>query len=585
MNVFQVINPNRIPESVKAEGELAILRERILQYILLGASIAGFIVVGATLFRDISQGNWGRAFIYGLIYLGALSITYFRDLAYQLKSYIILSLIFLIALVDLLEFGMSGEGRITLASLVVLAAGLLNTDRGIRKYLGWIILAGAIVFLTLFGLLMSNGVIAIPPVENMATSGKLGDWINGNLVFLLMTTLSVSLVMVLTGGLNQALETQKNLTRALEEERNSLEKRVDERTQQLERRAAEMEAASTLARDISSMSSLEELLTTAVELVQKEFGFYHAGLFLLDDHREYAVLKSATGEAGRIMLENNHKLKVGEIGIVGFVVSKGEPRIALNVGEDTFHFKNPILPLTQSEMALPLIAGNKIIGALDVQSTKQNAFTQQDVIILQTIADQLGVAIEKAELVNQLQNSLNELESNYQQFTQKSWKSRLAAPKQRYGYHCKGSIVEQRALESETAMEALQTGSRIMTQKSSELTGSKITEVAIPVKLRNATLGVMHVQFDREKVSKNLIHLLETSAERLAIALDNARLLEEIQLQAERDRMVTDIAGRIRSSSDIDEILRTAAGELGKTLGVSEVIVQLNNPENQGAKS
>ena len=377
---------------------------------------------------------------------------------------------------------------------------------------------------------------------------------------------------------------KKNLTHALAKERNSLEKRVDERTQQLERRAAEMEAASALARNISSMANLEELLSSGVELIRKEFGFYHAGLFLLDDHQEYAVLKSATGEAGRIMLENNHKLKVGEVGIVGYVVSKGEPRIALNVGADRFHFKNPILPLTQSEMALPMISGGRIIGALDVQSTRENAFTQQDVTILQTIADQLAVAIEKGELLSQLQNSLQEFERDAQQFTQKSWRSRLSAPKTRFGYRYKDSIVERHPLESQEAMKALQSGEQILTLKSIEETGQTITEVAIPVKLRNTTLGVMNVQFNRDKVSQNLIHLLETSAERLAVALDNARLLEEIQLQAERDRMVTDITGKIRSSSDIDEILRTAAGELGKNLGISEVVVQLHNPNNQNMK-
>jgi len=198
---------------------------------------------------------------------------------------------------------------------------------------------------------------------------------------------------------------------------------------------------------------------------------------------------------------------------------------------------------------------------------------------LQTIADQLAVAIEKAELVARLQKSLQELERNYQQFTQKSWKTRLAAPKRRYGYRYKDNIVEQRPLESEEAMEALQSGTPVVAQKIIEPTGQVITEIAIPIRLRNTTLGVVNVQFEREKISQDLIHLLETTAERLAVALDNARLLEEIQFQAERSRMITEITGRVRSSSNIDEILRTAAEELGQTIGISEVIVQLSNPK------
>ena len=584
MNFLWRLNPNRIPDNLSSDDELTILQERILQYILLAASIAGSVVVSTTLFRDIPQGNWERVVIYSLVYLTTLALTFFRGISYQLRTLIVLGLIFAISLTDLLEFGMSGEGRITLISLVVIAAGLLNNAQGWRKYIGWMFLAGTVIFLTLFGTLMSNGVIPVPPIENMATSGQIGDWINGNLVFLLMATLAVSLVVVLTNGLNKALSSQKDLTRELKAEQGSLEQRVEERTQQLERRAVEIEAASTLAQNISSMANVDELLVTAVKLIQQEFGFYHAGIFLLDERQEYAVLKSATGDAGRRMLENNHKLKIGEVGIVGYVISRGEPRIALNVGEDAFHFKNPNLPLTQSEMALPLIASNKIIGALDVQSTKQNAFTQQDVMVLQIIADQLAVALEKAELVHQLRESLEELEKSYQQFTEKSWKKHLSTPKHRYGYRYKDSTVEQYPLENEEALEALQSGESVLTLKPIASTGQKIAGVAIPIKLRNTTLGVLNVQFDREKISEDLIRLLETSAERLGVALDNARLLEEVQLQAERDRMVTDITGKIRSSSDIDEILRTAAGELGKTLGISEVVVQLNASKNQGVK-
>ena len=182
-----------------------------------------------------------------------------------------------------------------------------------------------------------------------------------------------------------------------------LEQDVAERTRDLERRSVQVQAAATVARDATSAQELDDLLNNAVNLVRKRFGFYHAGLFLLDEEREYAILKAATGEAGRQMLERQHKLKVGEVGVVGYATGTGQPRIALDVDADAMHFKNPLLPKTRSEMALPLKVNDQVIGALDVQSTQGAAFDDEDAAVLQTMADQLAVAIERLKQTADLQ--------------------------------------------------------------------------------------------------------------------------------------------------------------------------------------
>ena len=193
-----------------------------------------------------------------------------------------------------------------------------------------------------------------------------------------------------------ALENAR-LYQELQRRAEELEERVTERTRDLERRTVQLRVAATVARDATTAESLEELLERAVYLVRDRFGFYHAGIFLLDGRGEYAVLRAATGEPGRKMLEKGHKLKVGKVGIVGYVAGTGKPRIALDVGTDAVHFKNPLLPYTRSEMALPLKVGDRIIGVLDVQSTEEAAFDEEDVAVLQTMADQLAVAIERLE--------------------------------------------------------------------------------------------------------------------------------------------------------------------------------------------
>ena len=172
----------------------------------------------------------------------------------------------------------------------------------------------------------------------------------------------------------------------------SMEERVAERTREI-RTAAEVARESTAIRDV------DRLLDETVRLISERFGFFHAGIFLIDPAGEDAVLRAASSEGGKRMLARGHKLGVGKIGIVGYVTGTGNPRIALDVGTDAVHFANPDLPETRSEMALPLRIGERIVGALDVQSSEPNAFDEHDILALQTMADQVAVAIENASLI------------------------------------------------------------------------------------------------------------------------------------------------------------------------------------------
>ncbi len=177
----------------------------------------------------------------------------------------------------------------------------------------------------------------------------------------------------------------------------------------LERRAVQIQVAAEVARDATTVRQMDVLLNRAVDLIRERFGFYHAAIFLIDEENEYAVLRAATGEAGKKMLEAGHRLKIGEKGIVTYVASSGKPRIALDVGQDAVHLKNPLLPDTRSEMSVPLKTDEGMIGVLDVQSQQEAAFDEQDISILQTLADQLATAIETARLFDAARRQLMEL--------------------------------------------------------------------------------------------------------------------------------------------------------------------------------
>ncbi len=572
MSFFQNIDPQKIPGSISPDDSLSIFRERILQYILIGMSALGTLAFLATLGPSIQRHLWGLVVLYSLVYLGILAITSLRWIAYLIRAGSLLFILYVLGLSGLLESGLSGDGRIFLIVFAVMSAIFLGVRMGI--------FAGVLSMLTLgtVGMLMSRAIVPLPPVEIMANSGNGTDWMTGTVIFITLTAITTTSIFVLTRGLERTVETERALTTDLRNERNLLEAQVTERTEALERRAMEWEAASRLARDITTANELDELLNRSAEIIRSQFGFYHVGVFLMDEKNEYAVLKAATGNAGRVMVERGHRLMSGEIGVVGIVVSRGEAHITDDVEKDTFHFKNPLLPNTRAEMAIPLKIGETIIGALDVQSTIPGSFGQADIDILQVIADQLAVAIEKASLMEQLRQNLQEVKTSAENQIQKTWQDHLNETRQEQSYRFRRDGQAHDGSESIEARQAFESGEVVVGGSKTPPGGGRCeTPVAIPIRLRRQVIGVLDVHFQEDALTQDRIKLLETTANRMALALENARLMETIQMRAEQEHMVSEISARVRSSADIDSILRTAALELGHSLGISEVTVQLRS--------
>ncbi len=203
-------------------------------------------------------------------------------------------------------------------------------------------------------------------------------------------------------------EKVRELTRAMaeNEELNRQNLQLLERAQ---RRARLLKTAAHVGQTVTSILDLDELLSATVEIICREFGFYYAGVFLIDETGKWAVLRSGYGEAGKKMVEMGHKLALDKKSMIATSIRTRKPRIAFDVGEDPVHFKNPYLPLTRSEMALPLIVGDEVIGAVTVQSVEEAAFDDDDIIALQALTDQLAVAINNARLLRDLEAAHQEL--------------------------------------------------------------------------------------------------------------------------------------------------------------------------------
>jgi GAF domain-containing protein/HAMP domain-containing protein len=360
-----------------------------------------------------------------------------------------------------------------------------------------------------------------------------------------------------------------------------LEQRVAERTQALERRAVQLQAAGEVGSTVARLRNLDELLKQVSRLISQRFGFYHIGIFLLDEHREYAILRASNSDGGQRMLARQHRLKVGEVGIVGNVASSAQARIALNVGDAAEYFSNPDLPLTQSEMALPLVAGGKTLGVLDIQSTESEAFTEEDVTTLKVLADQIAVAIENARLFSESQTALETAKRAYGEISLQGWRSLLQGRQKDLGYiSLSGDEVVPVSGEVDADFhQAIEDGLPILTNQSKTL--------HIPITIRGKIIGAIRMDKKRQddKWSSADVNMAVSLSEQLGNALESARLYADISQRAERESIISEIASKIGASIHIDTILRTSVEELGKALEDSEVIIQMSGNGQKGGNN
>jgi GAF domain-containing protein len=504
----------------------------------------------------------------------------------MLTSYLFISLMVIVfSYVDYQNHG-TPRPLLILAVLVIIMSGLLLGSRApIIAAIIQLGLHAAIVAAGERGLITTT-MTELTPLQNMLVTG--GAYL-ANALFLQMAISRIQVALARTRESQQKLETS-NIQ--LQDLTQNLEKRVEERTLELTqrslelsqrsaeltrqsaelenlnahnaRRATQFQAVAAVSHAVASVSDLEELLPQITRAISDQFGFYHTGIFLTDEAQEFAVLSAANSEGGQRMLKRGHRLKIGQVGIVGNVVGSGKPRIALDTGKDAVFFENPDLPETRSEMALPLHSGQEVIGALDVQSTEAAAFNDEDVEVLTTLADQVSIAIQNARQFQAAQKSLSEAETIYRQFIRKEW-SQDRGTQQIAGYHYSliGTAPIHDYGEQAEAVEKIRV----------EKTGNAST-IAIPITLRGEIIGVLDVKAPEERTwNQDEIDIAQAVADRVAVSAENARLFEETTSRAERERTVSEITSKIRSTNDPNQMIQIALNELKQALQVKDVQV------------
>ncbi|MBW8011712.1 MAG: GAF domain-containing protein [Chloroflexi bacterium] len=527
---------------------MQVWRERILSIFLGIMLIFGTLAYLVNIIDIIQLKQWGLMFFYTAAFLWVVALNLVKRAPYNFRAVSMLVIGYLLGPITLLQYGLSGDGRVWMLFFAVFASVLLGLRAGI-----FATILGSITYI-LIGFLMTRGIVAMPAQDLLANTTDPTAWLATGIVLLWLTLSIIFSLTVIVHGLENSLSTledslfsEKKLTEELEEEHARLERRSTD----LERRVLQIRTAADISRLISAVLDPQAVLQQVVDLVKERFDLYYVGVFLLDDNKQFAVLSAGTDEAGRQMLENEHKLLVGGSSMVGWAIANQQARIALDVGQDAIRFKNPYTPLTRSELALPLVAGEEAIGAITIQSSEQQAFDEDDITVLQSIADSLTTSIRNAELYQQIENNLEDISTLNRQYFSKAWSDVV-----RSGITLSYTTEADNYSEDEKLPDPLK----------------------VPLTLRGEQIiGNITLESERGEWTAEELDFIEAVSTQAALALENARLLEETQLRATHERLLSDISGSLRETLDMDSVLQTAVREIGLKMGINEVEVRMGS--------
>jgi GAF domain-containing protein len=499
-------------------------RERFLKVVLQGACILGFIAILLYLFSpSIIPYKILAIMTYGILVL----VTLFNKVPYRLRAGIFLFLLYFAGFSSLIDHGIA-DASILFLGFIVMASLLFSLRAGIYST----------IILTLLTIVLFGW-----------SKSTFEDAARLTAILLVVSTIIAIGLHTFQEEFAKTQGTARQTLDTLREERFTLEQRVEDRTAGLARKTDQLRATSYIARKTAEVQDLATLLNRVAKLVTDQFGFYHTGIFLINETEDHVMLQAASSEGGERMIARGHSLSIGTQGIVGYVAAQKKPRIALDVGEDAVFFNNPDLPMTRSEVALPLLVRNKVLGVLDIQSDKPQAFRTEDIDVLQTLSDQIAVAIENARLLDETQAAILQLEALTGIRTREAWTQKLHENNRVFTYTPLGMRAEKLPHTNENVITA-------------------------PIILRGQKIGNISIARKGDaKWNKLEEGLLDEVAGQVGLAVDNIRLLEEATQRAKQEQTVGRLATRFGQSLDIDTLLRTAARELGQLPEVEEATV------------
>jgi len=553
-------------------GEITEIRKQILKWVFLIALIVGALAYFSSIFTLIQVKDWTMLTVQSIVFGGLIILTVFDRLPLTARTLGLLFIILLLAVSEFIDTGLVGEGRIFLVTFTLLAMVLLDFRQASYMF------ALSIVILVIIAVLMSAGILPAPEMSSIDDSSKAVEWVTGGAIYILVTSLITAGMVALVRGMQRALNRQAELAHDLETERSALEGHVTERTTALEQRAVFMQIVADFSRDLQKLSSREDILGLLEDYLRRKMRNSDIGIFLPDERSRTYTLVSTTGSLADEILQANGNVWTRQPGSLAVLFETNDTQVVRNAGEHSLYFHQPAFSQLQVVILLPLRTASSVAGSVCLFYTDEPDTEEGQLQTYQNLADLAASALEKASLLSTLQKNVEELRLRGRDVTRKNWRGYIKSSRKIYGVRYDREKIEPVAQHSQQARLAFRERRVIVSQDAD--TSKPTTSASIPIMLRDEPFGVIDVRFEGEQIPENLVNLVQAASSRLALALENARLMDQVQTRAEREHAISSLSARIRSSSDVNGILQVAAAEIARSFGASEVLVQLRS-ENE----
>ena len=518
---------------------------------ILFISIAGFgVLFVASIIEYLTQGVTPLLnIILTFLLLASLSsLKLIRNLPAMGQIIILIGSVYLYSLWHLILFGIVSDASILLIFYFILCALFFQKEIYIIFItvgtLSWLVFALMYQFTTLHPMLS---------VEQFKYQSY---WMVIALYFLIIA-------MVIIIAINSYLKATENsinffdfLSANVKLDNENLHSELNDNKEVLQKKLVYIRTATQIARSIATAKDVEAVLPVVADRMTNQLNLYYTGIFLIDPTGQYAVLIAGSGDAGQKMIMENHRFGVGGPSMIGWTTSHHRPRIAMDVGEEAVRFNNPHLPLTRSELAIPILSKNTILGAISIQSTKEAAFDDDDILIIQGIADNIATALENSRLFLQNQQDLEEIFSLNKQFLERTW-GNIIPHEETLSYNFEDPNIH-------------------------DIDGN-IKTLEFPIILRDHEIGRIFVDTPLKTISTEQYEFVDSVLSQSALALESSRLLLTANLRTAQEEKISQLTARLTQMANVEDIIKTTLREINLIPSVTSSTIKLfSDYDDQG---
>ena len=523
-------------------SSLTELKQKVLDNVLFISIAGASVLLIASIFEYLAQSVTPILnIVITFLFLATLvSIKLIRNLSNTTKTIIVVSSVFVYAVWHLLLFGVISDATLVVVYFMVLSAILFT------KEIYYVLLtAGAITWFSFASLYAFTKLSPMIQIENINDRNY---WFAIVLYFIIIAALIIITINSYLKATQNSINFFDILSSSVKEDNANLHLELQENKDTLHKKLIYIRTATQIARSISSARDVEAILPVIADRMTNQLNLYYTGIFLIDPTGQYAVLVAGSGEAGQKMLMDNHRFGVGGPSMIGWTTSHQRPRIALDVGEEATRFNNPHLPLTRSELAIPILSKNTILGAISIQSTREAAFDDDDILIFQGIADNIATALENSRLFLQNQRDLEEILALNKQFLEQTW-ANIIPKEETLSY----TFEDPNILSTDAEMKTIE----------------------FPIVLRDHEIGRLVVETPTRTITPEQYEFVDSVLSQSALALESSRLLLTANLRTAQEEKISTLTSKLTQMANVEDIIKTTLQEVNQIPEVTASAIKL----------